>query len=138
MQCDKSLDDLITEKNNVLAEAVYLNNLEILSQEKIKTNVYQTEAIGNFPVDDKVLQVKFLDVMILVESKSYTLTYSNIVDNFNNDLPKFQQSLDSFKILSQESPIMTSSEDKSTEERRRLSNCNCSIRLRNVTTSSTA
>jgi peptidyl-prolyl cis-trans isomerase B (cyclophilin B) len=54
--------------------------------------------------------------MILVESKSYTLTYSNTIDNFNNDLPKFQKSLDSFKILSQESPIMTSSEDKSIEE----------------------
>jgi len=43
--------------------------------------------------------------MILAESKSYTLTYSNTIDNFNNDLPKFQKSLDSFKILSQESPI---------------------------------
>jgi peptidyl-prolyl cis-trans isomerase B (cyclophilin B) len=31
-------------------------------------------------------------------------------------LPKFQKSLDSFKILSQESSIMPSSEDKSTEE----------------------
>ena len=31
-------------------------------------------------------------------------------------MPKFQKSLDSFRILSQESPIMTSSEDKSTEE----------------------
>lgn len=113
---DKTIDDLITEKNNVLAEAVYLNNLEILSQEKIKTNVYQTEAIGKFPVDDKILQIKFLDVMILVESKSYTLTYSNTIDNFNNDLPKFQKSLDSFRILSQESSIMASSEDKSTEE----------------------
>jgi peptidyl-prolyl cis-trans isomerase B (cyclophilin B) len=115
-QGDKTIDDLITEKNNVLAEAVYLNNLEILSQEKIKTNVYQTEAIGKFPVDDKILQIKFLDVMILAESKSYTLTYSNTIDNFNNDLPKFQKSLDSFKILSQESPIMTSSEDKLIEE----------------------
>ncbi len=115
-QGDKSIDDLITEKNNVLAEAVYLNNLEILSQKKIKSNVYQTEAIGKFPVDDKILQIKFLDVMIFVESKSYTLTYSNTIDNFNNDLPKFQESLDSFRILSQESPIMTSTEDKSIEE----------------------
>ena len=31
-------------------------------------------------------------------------------------MPKFQESLDSFRILSQESPAMTSSEDKSTEE----------------------
>jgi len=52
--------------------------------------------------------------MILAESKSYTLTYSNTIDNFNNDLPKFQKSLDSFKILSQESSIMTSTEDEST------------------------
>jgi len=113
---DKTIDDLITEKNNILAEAVYLNKLEILSQEKIKTNVYQTEAIGNFEVDDKKFQIKFVEVMILAESKSYTLTYSNTLNNFNNDLPKFQKSLDSFRILSQESSIMTSSEDKSTEE----------------------
>jgi len=113
---DKTIDDLIIEKNNILAEAVYLNKLEILSQGKIKTNVYQTEAIGNFEVDDKKFQIKFVDVMILDESKSYTLTYSNTIDNFNNDLPKFQESLDSFRILSQESAIMTSSEDKSSEE----------------------
>ena len=115
-QGDKTIDELITEKNNVLAEAVYLNKLEILSQEKIKTNVYQTEAIGNFEVDDKTLQIKFLEVMILSEQKSYTFAYSNTVDNFNNDLPKFQESLNSFRILSQESSIMTSTEDESSEE----------------------
>jgi peptidyl-prolyl cis-trans isomerase B (cyclophilin B) len=54
--------------------------------------------------------------LILSEQQSYTFAYSNTVDNFNNDLPKFQESLDSFKILSQESPIMASSEDKSSEE----------------------
>ena len=115
-QVDKTIDELITEKNNVLAEAVYLNKLEILAQEKIKTNIYQTEAIGNFEVDDETLQIKFLEAMILSEQKSYTFAYSNTVDNFNNDLPKFQESLDSFRILSQESPIMTTSEDKSSEE----------------------
>ena len=41
---------------------------------------------------------------------------SNTIDNFNNDLPKFQKSLDSFRILSQESSVMASSEDKSIEE----------------------
>ena len=72
--------------------------------------MYQTEAIGNFEVDDKTLQIKFLEVMILSEQKSYTFAYSNTVDNFNNDMPKFQESLDSFRILSQESSIMTSTE----------------------------
>jgi peptidyl-prolyl cis-trans isomerase B (cyclophilin B) len=115
-QGDKTIDDLIIEKNNVLAEAVYLNKLEIISQEKIRSNVYQTEAIGNFEVDDLSLKIKFLEVMILSEQKSYTFAYSSTVDNFNNNISKFQNSLDSFKILSQESPIMTSSVDESSEE----------------------
>ena len=115
-QGDKTIDELITEKNNVLAEAVYLNKLEILEQKKIKPNVYQTEAIGNFEVDDKTLKIKFLEVMILSEQKSYTFAYSSTVDNFNNDISKFQESLDSFRILSQESSIMTSSENESSEE----------------------
>jgi peptidyl-prolyl cis-trans isomerase B (cyclophilin B) len=115
-QGDKTIDELIIEKNNVLAEAVYLNKLEIISQEKTKTNIYETEAIGNFEVDDKTLQIKFLEVMILSEQKLYTFAYSNTVDNFNNNIQKFQESLDSFRILSQESPIITSSEEKSVEE----------------------
>ena len=45
---NKTIDDLITEKNNVLAEAVYENKLEILSQQLINSNVYQIEAVGNF------------------------------------------------------------------------------------------
>ena len=39
-----------------MAEAVYLNKLEILSQKLIKSNVYQIEAIGNFEVDDSPLK----------------------------------------------------------------------------------
>jgi peptidyl-prolyl cis-trans isomerase B (cyclophilin B) len=112
---DKTIDDLITEKNDILDEAVYLNKLEILSQEKIKTNVYQTEAVGNFELNDMALKIKFLEVMILSEQKSYTFAYSNTVDNFNNEVPKFKESLDSFKISSQENSIVKTSET-STEE----------------------
>ena len=103
---DKTIDDLILEKNNTLAEAVYLNKLEILSQKLIKSNVYQIEAIGNFEVADSPLKIKFLEVMILSEQKSYTFAYSNSVDNFDNHTSQFQESIDSFRILSQESPIM--------------------------------
>ena len=112
---DKTIDDLITEKNDVLAEAVYLNKLEILSQQKIKTNVYQTEAIGNFELNDMALKIKFLEVMILSEQKSYTFAYSNTLDNFDNEFSKFEESLDSFKISSQENSIVKTSET-STEE----------------------
>ena len=113
---DKTIDDLITDKNDILAEAVYLNKLEILSQEKIKSNVYQTEAIGNFELNDEILRIKFLEVMILSEQKSYTFAYSNIVDNFDNEFFKFKESLDSFKIASQEDSIVKTSTETSTEE----------------------
>jgi peptidyl-prolyl cis-trans isomerase B (cyclophilin B) len=112
---DKTIDDLIAEKNDILDEAVYLNKLEILSQEKIKTNVYQTEAIGNFELNDMALKIKFLEVMILSEQKSYTFAYSNTVDNFDNEFLKFKESLDSFKISPQEDSIVKTSET-STEE----------------------
>ena len=113
---EKTIDDLIKEKNDSLAESIYLNKLEILSQKKIKTNVYQIDAIGNFERNDEQLKIKFLEVMILSEQKSYTFAYSNTIENYDNEVSKFQESLNSFKILSQEKSIMKSSTEESSEE----------------------
>ena len=107
----QTLDDLISEKNQILDQAVYLNKLEIINQEKIKSNVYQTEAIASFVTNDVELKIKFIEAMIFSNEKSYTFAYSNTVENFDNDLSKFNESLNSFEILSQQS-----SESKSTEE----------------------
>ena len=98
----KTIDDLITAKNNILEQAVYQNQLEILSQEKVEENIYQTEAIGAFAVDDTSLKIKFVETMILINEKLYTFAYSNTVDNFDSELSKFNESLDSFEILSQQ------------------------------------
>ena len=112
----KTIDELITAKNNILEQAVYQNQLEILSQQKIKSNVYQTEAIGSFEVDGISLKIKFIEAMILTNDKLYTFAYSNTVDNFNNEISKFNESLNSFEIPSQDSTIIKSTEEKSTEE----------------------
>ncbi len=134
----KTLDDLIAEKNQILDQAVYQKQLEILSQEKIKSNVYQTEAIGSFTVDNVSLKIKFIEAMILSNDKSYTFAYSNTVDNFDNEFPKFNESLNSFEIPSTDSDILTSTEENLTEEEGGwLPNCNSNLRFRNVTTSST-
>ena len=109
---DKKIDDLIKEKNDSLAEAVYENKLEIISQEKTKFNVYETEAIGNFEVDDALIKIKFLEVMILLEQKLYTFAYSNLLDNYDDDILKFHESVDSFKILSEDDLLMKSSEEE--------------------------
>ena len=100
---EKTIDDLITEKNNNLAEAIYLNQLEIVDQKKIKSNVYQTEAIGTFIPQDVEYKIKFVEVMILSDSTQYTFAYSNLEENFENDLPKFNESLNSFEIISTQS-----------------------------------
>ena len=113
---DKTLDDLIIEKNSVLDQAIYLNKLQILSQQKIKSNVYETIAIGNFVRDDTSLKIKFIDVMIFSDKKLYTFAYSNTVDNFANNILKFNESINSFEILSQKDLIMKSSTEKATEE----------------------
>ena len=112
----KTIDDLIIAKNNILEQAVYQNQLEIISQQKIKENVYQTEAIGTFEVDDISLKIKFIEAMIFTNEKSYTFAYSNTVDNFDNELSKFNESLNSFEILSQQSSESKFSEEKVNEQ----------------------
>jgi peptidyl-prolyl cis-trans isomerase B (cyclophilin B) len=111
----KTFDDLIAEKNQILDQAVYQKQLEILSQQKIKSNVYQTEAIGSFTIDNVSLKIKFIEAMILSNDKSYTFAYSNTVENFNNEVPKFNESLNSFEIPSQDSNIMKSTQESSEE-----------------------
>ena len=113
---NKNINDLITEKNQILDQAVYQNQLEIISQQKIKSNVYETIAIGSFQTNDVSLKIKFIDVMILSNDQVYTFAYSNTVDNFNNDISKFDESLNSFEIPSQDSNTLKLTEEKSSEE----------------------
>ena len=108
----KTIDDLVKEKNNKLEELIYLNKLEVLSQTKIRTNVVETDAIGNFESNDGLFKIKFRDVMILTNDKLYTFGYSNTVDNFDDEISKFNKSLDSFTIPSQDSTIIKSTEEE--------------------------
>ena len=112
---DKTMDDLIKEKNDSLDEAVYQNKLEIISQEKTKSNVYRTNAIGNFEVEDSVINIQFLEVMMLSEQKLYTFAYSNLLENFENELTRYNESIDSFRILSQGDKIIETSTETSEE-----------------------
>ena len=112
---DKTMDDLIKEKNDSLDEAVYQNKLEIISQEKTESNVYRTNAIGNFEVEDSVINIQFLEVMMLSEQKLYTFAYSNLLENFENELTRYNESIDSFRILSQGDKIIETSTETSEE-----------------------
>ena len=101
----KTLDDLISEKTATLKEAVELGNLEIISQKKIIVNgnqAYVTDAQGYFSSNGEKFNVKFREIMIHDIEKFYTLAYTNGLDDFDSQLPRFEEAIDSFEILSKD------------------------------------
>jgi peptidyl-prolyl cis-trans isomerase B (cyclophilin B) len=109
----KTLDDLIKEKDEFLKTALATGNLEIISQEKSTINekqAYVTNARGFFQSNGTSYNVQFREVIISSPEKFYTFAYSNGVDNFNDQISRFEDSVNSFKIMSE--PIK---ETKSTD-----------------------
>lgn len=112
---DRTLKDLISEKTITLQEILEAGNLRIISQKETTLNgndVYVLEAEGYFSSNDEKFNVKFKEILIYDTEKYYTLAYSNGLDYYNSQLPRFEETIDSFEILSQE----TSNIESSTEE----------------------
>jgi len=104
----KTLDDFISEKAETLNEVIELGNLKIISQEKETINgnqAYVTIAESTFSSNGEKFNIKFKEVLIYGSEKSYTLAYSNGVDDFDSQLPRFEETIDSFEILSEDSSI---------------------------------
>ncbi len=100
----KTFDDFIKEKNELLQQVIATGNLEINSQEKSIINgkeAYVTNAVGIFQTNSGSFEVKFKETTISGPDKFYTFAYSNEVNDFDNQLSKYDDSIDSFKILSE-------------------------------------
>ena len=72
----RTLDDLISEKTEMLKPGIESGNLKIISQEKIVINgneAYVTNAEGIFSSNDEEFNVKFKEVMIYDTEKFYIL-----------------------------------------------------------------
>ncbi len=103
-----SFDIFMQEKNDLLKEVVATGSLEIISQEETSINgkeAYVTNAKGIFETNDQTFNVKFKEVSIFGTENFYTFAYSNGVDAFENQLPRFDDTIDSFKILSEQTKI---------------------------------
>ena len=110
----RTLDDLILNKTETMKQVVEAGNLNIISEEKISINenqAYVINAIGTFFSNNERFDVKFREIMIYDTEKVYTFAYSNGVNEFDSQLPRFEETIDSFEILSQDS-----SDDSSTNE----------------------
>lgn len=81
--------------------------MTIISQEKTTINgnqVYETKAEGFFKTNDETYNVTFYEHVIYDEEKYYTLLYSNDPNVFESQLPRYEESINSFTILSAAEP----------------------------------
>ena len=99
----RTFDDYIEEKNALLDEVISTGNLAVTSQKRITIEgkeAYVTEATGLFQTSEGSINVKFKETTFLGPDKFYTFAYSNGIDDFDNHLEKYDDSINSFKILS--------------------------------------
>jgi peptidyl-prolyl cis-trans isomerase B (cyclophilin B) len=111
---DRTLDDIIAEKLETIKPVIEAGQLKVSSQKKDTVNgydAYVTEAQGYFSSNGENFNVRFIEVMIYDTEKFYTLAYSNGLGDYNSQLPRFDETLDSFEILSQEQTDTTLGEE---------------------------
>ena len=105
---ERTLDDLISEQLELVKPSIDSGNLSIISQEKTTYDGYEahvTDATGLFTSGGgEEFGIKFKEVLIYDEEKYYTFAYSHGLDDFDSQLPKFEETIDSFKILSDKTP----------------------------------
>ena len=107
---EKTLDELISQKIESIQEKIDTGELEIISQEKIIVDGNEAHVInakGLFSSNNEKFDVKFQELLIYDNEKSYTLAYSNGVDDFDSQLPRFEETVDSFEILSKDNNSTT-------------------------------
>ncbi|NNM36314.1 MAG: peptidylprolyl isomerase [Nitrosopumilus sp.] len=117
----RSLDDLISEKMETIKPVVESGELNIISQEKITVHGNQAFAIdaeGTFSSNGQSFNVKFREIMVYGSEKFYSLSYSNGINEFDSQLPRFEETVDSFKIMSEsnENNNLTTESNENQEE----------------------
>jgi len=97
-----TFDDLISKKIETLKKQP---NLNLILQEKITVNGKQAFVTITEEISNETFNVKFKEVMIYDTEKTYTFGYGNGIDEFDSQLPRFTETLDSFEILSENSSV---------------------------------
>jgi len=110
----RTLDDLISEKLETLMKVIELEDFKIITQEKTTVNgnqAYVINAEGLFLSNNEKINVKYKEILLYGAEKYYTFAYSNGVDDFDSQLPRFEETINSIEILSKDTPINNSVEE---------------------------
>ena len=102
----RTLDDIINEKNNELQEVIDSGILEIISRERTTINGYAAHEIiaqGSSSINNQNIDIKFRETTIHTTEKIYTISYANVVDNYDFSEPRFIETVESFALLNDNS-----------------------------------
>jgi peptidyl-prolyl cis-trans isomerase B (cyclophilin B) len=100
---EKTLEELIDERKNTLQVAIDSGQLVIDSEEFTKVDgkdAHIMTVTSNFTTSTGGLIIKFKETIVDTPEKLYQITYVNFEKNFEKDLQLYDETVDSFKILS--------------------------------------
>ncbi len=99
------IDDLISQKTELITQLSLSDNIKILSQEKTHVNGNQALSIiaeREYLINNENIDIKFKEISIFDTEKIYILAYSNDKENFDSQLSRFDETINSFEILAQD------------------------------------
>lgn len=104
---DRSLDEYIAERKQLLQPAIDGGQLEIIADEGTTVHGregYVINAQGAFPSEGEIIDVLFREITFYEDGKFYVLTYTNAVSDFDSHVDEFEQVLATFSILDKSQP----------------------------------
>ncbi len=110
----RTLDDIVSEKEAELQQAIDSNILTILSRESTTINgydAYQITAESSSVLNEQSTNIKFGEVTIHTAERVYTITYANVIDDYDFNESRFTETIESFALLVDDPVETTTSTD---------------------------
>ena len=110
-----TLDDLIAEKDATLKAVIDSGSLNVLSKQKKIINeleAYEIHAEEYFESNGEKFNIKSKQVTFYDSGKSYTLAYSNGIDDYESQLPRFEETISTFEILPDDGTPLSTNEQQ--------------------------
>ena len=109
----KSFNSYIDEKKSSLDDIVKTGKLKIISEQKTNLNdnqAYQIDAEAIFFSENNSFDVKFSEISIVKDDLFYVITYANDINDFDNQLERFNDSINSIEFKQDSVTTETSNE----------------------------
>jgi peptidyl-prolyl cis-trans isomerase B (cyclophilin B) len=100
----RTLDEQIEQTKNILKVALDSGQLTIQSEEKTTINERKSYIMTSdsfFNTTSGIFHIKFREATIQTPDKFFSVTYANTNDSFDNEIQLYENTLNSFELLSE-------------------------------------